>query len=178
MRILSKLFIIVVAITAVVSHAHAQTADSFVAALNVPAVFSRDVTQLYNQSATFRAQCERLAQAQNIRVNMQLDVSIPQSCRAYTIIRRARGMLCADVHLPVTRQFAELVAHEFEHIIEQLEHVNLRKFAMVRGSGVRQVGFELFETDRAQLAGMAVAQELRQSAASLQRSAASKTEGW
>jgi hypothetical protein len=174
MKDLPRLFIIVVAIISVVSSAHAQTTDSFLAALNVPDLLSRDMAQLYNRSATFRAQCDRLAQAQNMRVSLQADPNIPQSCRAYTIIRRTRGMLCADVHLPaITSQFAELVAHEFEHIIEQLEHVNLRKLAMVRGSGVREVGRELFETDRAQLAGTIVAQEVRLARTSSQLSALS-----
>jgi len=161
---LSKSFIIVIAIiisSSVASRAQAQTADSFLSALNVPALFSRDVAHMYNQSATFRAQCDRLAQARNFRVRIQVDPHIPLSCRAYTIIRRTRGMLCAEVHLPVSRAFAELIAHEFEHIIEQLEHVNLRELSMVRGSGVSQPGFELFETERAQQAGRIVAQELR-----------------
>ena len=157
----SKSFIIVIAIIGVAPRVHAQTAESFLSTLNVPAMFSRDVAHMYNQSATFRAQCDRLAQAQNIRVSIQADLHIPRSCRAYTIIRRTRGMLCAEVHLPVSLAFAELIAHEFEHIIEQLEHVNLPKLSMVRGSGVSQVGFELFETERAQLAGTIVAQELR-----------------
>src|SRR6187397_814429 len=161
MGTLSKSFIIAIAIISVASSAYAQTAESFLSTLNVPAMFSRDVTHMYNRSATFRAQCDRLAQAQNIRVSIQLDVNIPLSCRAYTIITRTRGMLCAEVHLPVSSAFAELIAHEFEHIIEQLEHVNLRKLSMVPGSGVRRVGFELFETDRAQLAGTIVSQELR-----------------
>jgi hypothetical protein len=154
----------------------------------VPALFSRDVARMYNQSATFRAQCDRLAQAQNIRVSIQADLHIPRSCRAYTIIRRTRGMLCAEVHLPVSLAFPELIAHEFEHIIEQLEHVDLHKLSMVRGSGVSQVGFDLFETERAQLAGTIVAQELRTKqlpaissqlpALSSQLSARPETEGW
>ena len=158
---LSTSFIIVIAIIGVASSAHAQTAESFLSTLNVPAMFSRDVTDMYNQSATFRAQCDRLARAQNFRVSIQADPNIPLSCRAYTIIRRRRGMLCAEVPLPVSRAFAELIAHEFEHIIEQLEHVDLHKLSMVRGSGVSRVGFDLFETDRAQLAGTIVVQELR-----------------
>ena len=158
---LSKSFITAIAIIGGASSAHAQTAESFLSTLNVPRMFSRDVTHIYNESATFRAQCDRLAQAQNMRVSIQLDVNIPRSCRAYTIIRRTRWMLCAEVHLPLSTAFAELIAHEFEHIIEQLEHVNLQKLSMVPGSGVRRVGFELFETDRAQLAGRIVSEELR-----------------
>ena len=156
-----NLFIVVVAIISVVSSAQVRTEGVLPADVEVPDALSRDVTQLYSQSATFRAQCDRLAQAQNLRVSMKLDVAIPHSCRAFTVITRTRTQLCAEVHLPPTTQLAELIAHEFEHIIEQLDHLNLRKLAQVRGSGVREVGFELFETDRAQSAGEIVAEELR-----------------
>jgi hypothetical protein len=167
-----NLFIIVsTAIISVVATAQARTdgvrtAGVLSANFEIPNMLSRDVSQLYGQSPTFRTQCERLARATNLHVRMQLDAAIPSSCRAYTIITRKHGMLCAEVHLPPAVHLAELIGHEFEHIIEQLEHLNLRKLAEVRGSGVQEVGFDLFETERAQLAGRVVAEELRLAKAS------------
>jgi hypothetical protein len=153
-------FCLAAAIVSAVSIAHARTDDVLPANLEVQDMLVREVKQLYIQSPTFRAQCDRLAQAQNLRVTMKLDAAIPHSCRAYTMITRRRGMLSAEVHLPAATRLAELIGHEFEHILEQLEHLNLRKLAQVRGSGVREVGFELFETDRAQRIGRIVAGEM------------------
>jgi hypothetical protein len=162
-------FILVVAIIGLVSGAQVTTEGKtegktervLPANFDVQDMLSREVTDLYGQSATFRAQCDRLANAQNLRVSMELDVAIPHSCRAFTVITRTPSALCADVHVPPTAQLAELIGHEFEHILEQLDHLNLRKLSQVRGSGVREVGFEIFETERAQTAGRVVAEELR-----------------
>ena len=132
------------------------------------------VAQLHAQSATFRAQCDRIAQAQNVHVCLNLDVNIRHSCRAFTVITRRRGVLRAEVHVPPAGvQLGELLGHEFEHIVEQIEGLNLRALARVRDSGVREVEFELFETDRAQLAGKTVGEELRLARAA--RAAANKS---
>ena len=153
--------IVIVAIISVISSAQAKGGPVLPANLHVPDVLAEVVARAYDQSPTFRAQCDRLAQATNLRVSMKLDVQIPYSCRAFTVITRTGGVLCAEVHLPASASLGELIGHEFEHIIEQLEHLNLRKLAQVRGSGVREVAFDLFETERAQTAGKIVAQELR-----------------
>ena len=65
----------------------------------------------------------------------------------------------AEVHLPPGSNLTELVAHEFEHVIEQIEGINLRKLAGKKDSGVREVEGKAFETDRAQKAGLVVAAE-------------------
>jgi hypothetical protein len=120
------------------------------------------VTEVYAQSATFRAQCDRLSQTPNLRVTMRFDINMRSSCRAYSVIKRRQGQLCAEVHLPVnTVHLPELIAHEFEHLLEQVDHLDLRMLARVRGSGVHEVEADLFETDRAQEAGKMVAEEMR-----------------
>ena len=55
----------------------------------------------------------------------------------------------------------ELIAHEFEHILEQLDSVDLAAMAARSGTGVRAVS-ELghFETDRAIAAGRRVESEM------------------
>src|SRR5437870_3423446 len=151
-----NLFLIGVVIISVISTTQAKTASTLPANFDVPNLLAGIVMHVYEESDTFRAQCDRLAQAQNIRVSMRLDTNIGSTCRAFTIIQRKRGMLCAEVHLPPTADLTELLGHEFEHIIEQLEHVNLRALAHVRGSGVREVQLDLFETDRAQRIGKIV----------------------
>jgi hypothetical protein len=120
------------------------------------------VTGFYDKSATLRAQCVRIAEAVNLDVSVQLDGSMRSSCRAFTVVQRRRGTLRAHVHVPLSRrQLAELIGHEFEHILEQLEGLDLRLLSDVRSSGVHQVDMDLFETDRAQRVGRIVAREVR-----------------
>jgi hypothetical protein len=158
-----NLFSIAVAIIAVVSSAQAKTKTSSILPANfdVPNVLVDIVSDVYVQSDTFRAQCDRLGRATNMQVSLRLDSRIRPSCRAFTVITRKDGILCAEVHLPPSIEMAELLGHEFEHILEQLEHVNLRVLAHVRGSGVREIDFDLFETERAQRTGIIVAKEMR-----------------
>ena len=138
--------------------------SSLPANITLPHDLDRVLQQLRDRSPTFRMQCERLARATNLRVTVRLDTSMPSWCRAFTTVRRSGRQIRADVHLPPGRALFELVAHEFEHIIEQLEGLDLRELARTRGSGVREVERELFETDRAHRAGRLVVEELYRAA--------------
>jgi hypothetical protein len=60
----------------------------------------------------------------------------------------------------MTRDVVELIAHEMEHVREQTEGVNLRLLAMIRSSGIVQVGRNRFESERAVNVGLAVAREV------------------
>ena len=115
--------------------------------------------RIYERSATFRAQCERIARADHVRVSILIDTAIPSRCRAFTIITRRGYDIQAEVHLPPGNSLTELVAHEFEHILEQIEGMNLKRLARKKKSGVREVEGNAFETDRAQKAGLVVAAE-------------------
>ncbi len=122
---------------------------------------SDDLQRIYEQSPTFRAQCDRIAAAKHLRVRIRINPSIPGRCRAFTIVQRRGLEIVADVHLPPSGDHSELVAHEFEHVIEQIEGLNLRRLSRVRGSGVNAVEPSVFETARAQAAGRVVATETR-----------------
>ena len=120
----------------------------------------RMLAKIYRGSSTFRAQCDRIAAATTLLVTLRLDPHIPRSCQAFTIINRRGPLLRAEVHLPpVSGTMALLVGHEFEHIVEQLDGLDLRILARVRGSGVYESSFEVFESDRAARAGRVVAGE-------------------
>jgi hypothetical protein len=55
-----------------------------------------------------------------------------------------------------------LIAHEFEHILEQLDEVDLPSMAARPATGVHTVpGSDHFETDRAIAAGRAVRAEVK-----------------
>ena len=120
---------------------------------------ARVLERIYDRSPVFRAQCERIARAVNLRVTIRLDTSIPSRCRAFTIVQRRGYIIRADVHLPPSSDLVELVAHEYEHLLEQIEGLDLRKLARMKGSGVHEVEGRVFETDRAQAAGRVVAAE-------------------
>ena len=120
----------------------------------------RVLERIYDRSPAFRAQCERIASAGNLRVTVRIDTSIPSRCRAFTIIHRRGRTIRAYVHLPPTSGLIELVAHEFEHLLEQIEGLDLKRLARVKGSGVHESDGQVFETDRAQAAGRVVAAEM------------------
>ena len=147
---------------------HAQTetepciAHVLPANLKMPSDMERIVSRYYDRSSTLRAQCARMGEAGNLVVSVRLDVTIPSSCRAFTVLERRGGRLRALVHVPPSGdQMAELLGHEFEHILEQLEGLDLRLLSDVHGSGVHRVQTEMFETERAQRAGRIVAGEVR-----------------
>ena len=127
--------------------------------VDVPRDLERVLERIYDRSPAFRAQCERIGNAVNLRVRVRIDTAIPSRCRAFTIIHRRGTEVRAEVHLPVSSHLTELVAHEFEHVIEQIEGLNLRKLARTKGSGVHEMDRQVFETDRAQAAGRIVAAE-------------------
>jgi hypothetical protein len=132
---------------------------SLPANIELPRDLGRVLERIYQRSPAFKAQCERIASAGNLRVTVRIDTAIPGHCRAFTVIKRRGYHVIADVHLPPTSGLIELVAHEFEHIIEQIEGLDLEGLARVRGSGVHKLG-EVFETTRAQAAGRVVAAEV------------------
>ena len=76
-------------------------------------------------------------------------------------MRRSAGIE-ADVQLGPSGDPVLLIAHEFEHILEQLDGVDLPSMATRVATGVRLVPESgHFETDRAIAAGRQVASEVR-----------------
>jgi hypothetical protein len=128
--------------------------------VDLPHDLEQTLERVYDRSPAFRAQCERIASAGNLRVTIRIDTSIPGGCRAFTIIQRRGRSIFANVHLPPTSSLIELVAHEFEHLLEQIEGLDLRRLARVKGSGVYEREGRVFETYRAQAAGRVVAAEM------------------
>jgi hypothetical protein len=116
--------------------------------------------RIYERAPSFRAQCARIAAAKGLRVTVRIDPGVPGRCRAFTRLRRSGTQLFADVHLRPSSDHAEMLAHEFEHILEQIEGLDLLSLSRVKGSGVREVEYAVFETDRAQAAGEAVTEEV------------------
>ena len=71
------------------------------------------------------------------------------------------GQLIASVEINPYGDFTELLAHELEHVIEQLDGIDLAAKATVARSGVRNCADGTFETSRAVRVGALVALEAR-----------------
>ena len=115
-----------------------------------------DMIALLRRSDTFRAQCDRLAQSSHVRV--KIDIALALDGRAQTAIHRfASGAITADVELLFGENYRELLAHEFEHILEQIDGVDLRREAAEGRAWLLSGG--AFETRRALAAGVQVWRE-------------------
>jgi hypothetical protein len=113
------------------------------------------LARLIDQSPTLERQCLTLAALPHVRVQIRFPSGpLARWCRARARIERfAGGAIHATIEMPVTRDYAELIAHELEHVIEIVEGVDLAARAMERGSGVSRSLDGAFETDRARRTG-------------------------
>jgi hypothetical protein len=121
------------------------------------------VSALLAKSATFRRQWDTISASRFIRVTIVLPLGMqdPGSSRARTEISHyAYGAIRARIEMPNTTDLTELLAHEFEHVVEQLEGVDLRALARRHEEGVVEVRTGVFETARARAAGLQVYREV------------------
>ena len=77
-----------------------------------------------------------------------------------TIDRYQSGFIRARILLPPNADFVELLAHELEHVVEQIEGVDLA--ALERAGLASRDSGGVFETVRARDAGRAAAMEVEQ----------------
>jgi hypothetical protein len=122
------------------------------------------VSTLLRKSPTFRHQCEVIGATRRVRVIL-VAVPAPRESTAprakATFTRYSFGLLRAEIEVPVTADHSELIAHEFEHVLEQIEGLDLVTLARDGDDRVVTVGAGLFETRRAQTAGRLAAEEVR-----------------
>ena len=90
-------------------------------------MLQQEFIDLLQRSATFRRQCARIAATSVLRVTLHVGTTMDSRARAETIISRYEaGAIRAEVTLRFAEDYLELLAHEFEHIIEQIDGVSLR----------------------------------------------------
>jgi len=121
------------------------------------------VQEMLRRSPTFRRQCSRIGRQHWLLVTVEPALPpVRQAIAATTTISRdALGGLEAEVRLAGQGELVELIAHEFEHILEQLDGVDLAAMASRSGTGVHAVpDGGHFETERATAAGRRVASEV------------------
>jgi hypothetical protein len=116
----------------------------------------RLVEEVWRRSPTFRLQCERISQAQWLRVSISFIVrTVPAArYRAQTFIDRGTGTARIEIYTP--QNIVELIGHEFEHVVEQIEGVNLATLAAEDSDQALRHADGGFETARALKAGRKV----------------------
>jgi hypothetical protein len=126
--------------------------------VTLPADLRPLIEQMLERSPTFQAQWQELVTRRLLRLRIELHPMIGPY-RARSSVRRYQyGLIVAVVELPPRGKLVELVAHEFEHVIEQVEGADLRRLARAGSSGVYDLGYG-YETERAYEAGRRVAEE-------------------
>jgi hypothetical protein len=136
--------------------------------LSTAAVFKPHLDRMLLTSPTFRSQCKRLGAAP-VRVHLWLEDSQRRpSFSARTVFERHKGVVvAANVFLFPSLNAVELIAHEIEHVLEQLDGVDLE--TQVGSGNVWKRGDGAFETRRAMEAGLRVAREVKERSKGYQR---------
>ena len=142
-----------------------DTTVALPANLIVPPTMRRTVEAMLRSSPTFRRQCLRIANAPQATVAMSwFHSNNSGQGRARTVVTTtSTGRRIAMMAIPPVDDHAELIAHELEHVIEQLDDIDLRTLAKVPSSGVQRCEGreEAYETVRAIRAGRVVSAEVR-----------------
>lgn len=125
----------------------------------LPGLFQHEMIRLLDRSETFRGQCTRIAATRYLRVVFGVARSVPDGSRAQTSIERFQaGAVVALVTLKFAEDYIELIPHELEHVIEQIEHVRLADEAARQQAWRSRTG--AYETRRAMAVGLRVRQEV------------------
>jgi len=140
-------------------------AGSLPATVSVARDLRRHIGSMLAMSSTFRAQCGRITRAPSLIIMILVDPALAErSYRARTWFGRTpAGSLVARVHISLRTSPIEWIAHELEHVVEQLDGLSLPALAAAR-QGAWLSGEKMFETTRAIEAGRRVAAEMQQAA--------------
>jgi len=119
------------------------------------------VRQSLEHSPRFRQQCRELARSKRLRAKVRLNYypAPGSTARALTTFRQTElGSLVAQIEIRRVLDLTELLAHELEHVLEQVEGVDLD--ALSEDGEARRLPGGAFETARAVQAGHRVAAEV------------------
>jgi hypothetical protein len=118
------------------------------------------VTSMWRQSLTFRRQCARIADHPSVIVRFELARTVQDTRGARSVVERPDGVVNATVEIEQRKPelYVEHIAHELEHVLEQVDGTDLSRSARQGLDGVVNIG-GAFETARARAVGRMVAQE-------------------
>jgi len=122
----------------------------------------RVLEKVWKRSPTFRLQCRRIAEATSLKVSLRFVAKKSNNFYALTTAKRsADGLVSISIEIFILDCYIEMIGHEFEHVIEQIEGWNLKELALDEGSGVIRNTDGSYETNRAVRAGRKVYAEYR-----------------
>jgi hypothetical protein len=152
-------FLLVVVLLSVVGDLSASTICATSLPFNIDAQSLEPIAiALLHRSPTFQQQCLRIAATVVLRVRIAVTPRLRGGGRAQTTIRRYEtGALRADVLVQFGEDYFELLAHEFEHVLEQMDQVSLADEASAQRAWTTESG--VFETLRAWQVGLRARQE-------------------
>lgn len=150
----------VLGVLLVVPTATASTICQTSLPLNISAgMLQQQMLVLLQRSETFREQCRRIAAAPYVRIRLGIGPMMEGGGRAETVIRRYQhGAIVAFVTMRFAEDYFELIPHELEHVIEQMDGVRLTEELVARRAWLAPSGN--YETRRASTIGIKVRREL------------------
>lgn len=126
--------------------------------IDAPQAILSTMRAMWAASPTFRRQCARLARAREGRIVMSIRTQRSVEFQAVSQIERKGAVWTAHVEVHIDSKLVEMIAHEFEHLIEHIDAVDLARLAQQGLDGVIS-GATHFETARAMATGKRVARE-------------------
>jgi hypothetical protein len=133
--------------------------------LQIDPALASGVQWLWSRSPTFRRQCQRIGTVDGLGVHLALTPASPQpGADAVSVVRREAAGHGVRVQIGVSRalnqhRILELIAHELEHVVEQIDGIDLDLLTLRGVAGVYSTGDHRFETARAAAIGRRVIQE-------------------
>lgn len=121
------------------------------------------IDEMLRTSPTFRSQYQRLLSTPSLIVGVRVDPAlVGRAYRAMSTIRRFKsGLVVAAVVVGPGAGQPGWIAHEIEHVLEQLDGLDLHALARQSASGVYYSSATMIETARAIQAGRTVSIEMR-----------------
>lgn len=128
---------------------------------DIPAIYRQLLYAMWRGSATFRRQWIRIADAR-VRITIMSNAKcVVDGAHAQSEISRKNGLRVRISLRFANRSAIEHLAHELEHVLEQLDDVDLAHAVDSHVHGVSAKGEPaLFETRRAIVVGKLVAREV------------------
>lgn len=134
-----------------------------VANIRVDSLLQPVIASLLRKSKIFRHQWLTIASSRRVRVTIKplTPGLLGYGTRAHaTLTRYEYGLVRAEIEMPIGSDYAELLPHEFEHVLEMIEGINLAQQAESSDGGIAEVDKGTFETRRARDAGLAASREV------------------
>jgi hypothetical protein len=119
--------------------------------------------RMIERSPTFRSQCQKIDSTPYLRIAIEIVPRLSDcQCRALSTVKRyTTGLVVIKVQIIVPSiHIVEVIGHEFEHALEQIEGLDLRALASTQSEYVYKADSGGFETKRAIRAGNVIEQEV------------------